>query len=396
MANLKQLLTGRRMSFPRNAVLLFLMEWVRGAFLISLLPTFAVDRWGISLTVIGTAVSVHYLTDNLVKGIAGLLLDRFSAKIVLHVGFVIALAGIVLLVAYHSPWILLIASGLLGLGFSPVWIVCLSQISEEKRAEQMGMLYVFWLAGLGLGPLVVNFMLDYGYHASSLLFAVMFVGGWLLVGKGREPVRTVALNNVPIRKQLEQLWDRLKQSKALLPGMVLQTMAAGMLVPFLTTFAVDRLGLSHSQFSLVILTGGSFAVASLVPMGKWYDRTNSKWFLASGFGIFSLALFGLLFARSFLSVEVAAIMMGVSYAGLLPAWNALMAQHIPKESQGTGWGIFSTVEGMGIVVGPLIGSWLTGIGSIALPFAASAALFGAIGLYYCFFRMDPLCLIEER
>ncbi|RKP58180.1 MFS transporter [Cohnella endophytica] len=391
----KRLRENIQLPFLRNALMLFFMEWVRGAFLISLLPSFAADRWGLSLALIGTAVSVHYLTDNLVKSFVGFMLDRYPARFVLHSGFALALIGIGMTLFIHVPWVLLVSSGLLGIGFSPIWLVSLSQVKEEKRAEQMGLLYVFWLAGLGLGPLTINLFLDYGYRAAFTLLISMFVAGWLLVGRGHGRISSLSMTSVPIRKQLVQLWDRLKKSRVLVPGMVLQTMAAGMLIPFLSTFAVDRVGLSHAQFSLVILTGGGFAVASLVPLGKWFDRYNSKWFLVCGFGLFSVALFALLFVRSFFSIEGAAILMGVSYAGLLPAWNALMARYIPPESQGAGWGIFSTVEGMGIVVGPLIGSWLAASGNIALPFAVSAVLFGLISLYYCFLRSNPLCLIEE-
>jgi MFS family permease len=395
MVIIKRLFKVSIQNVPGNAMSLFFMEWVRGAFLISILPSLATDRWGLTLALVGTAVSIHYLTDNLVKGLVGLLLDRFPAKYVLHGGYVLALMGLCFILFIHLPWVLLLSSGLLGIGFAPVWLVCLSQIREDKRAEQMGKLYIFWLAGLGLGPLTINLFLDYGYRATLLMLAGMFIVGWLFVGKGNTSNRSVTSNNVPLRQQFEHLWVRIRQSGGLLPGMVLQTTAAGMLVPFISSFAVKQVGLSHGELSLVMLTGGAFAVGALIPFGKWYDRTHSHWFLIVGFGMISLSLLELLFVHSFRAMEVIVVILGVSYASLLPAWNALMAQYIPQHSQGTGWGIFSTVEGLGIVIGPLIGSGLTLGGNVAIPFAVSAVLFGLISLYYCFFRLNPICLSEE-
>ncbi|WP_342672474.1 hypothetical protein [Paenibacillus tianmuensis] len=35
-----------------------------------------------------------------------------------------------------------------------------------------------------------------------------------------------------------------------------------------------------------------------------------------------------------------------------------MADYVPKNQQGLGWGLFSSVEGIGVAIGPVIGGWL--------------------------------------
>jgi len=378
----RRLVLEGRAGFLQAVLALFCVEWVRGAFLVSFLPAHAADRWGLSAAVVGAAVSAHYLTDNLTKSFAGLLLDRYPAAIVLHAGHALAAGGLALLLLVPAPWTALAASAMMGAGFSPIWLVCLGGIRQENRAEEMGFLYVFWLAGLGLGPVSVNFMLDLGDRPAWALIACMLAAGWLLSGMADGPSASPAAVRMPVRAQLRMLWDRIRRAGILIPGMLLQTTAAGMIVPFLSVFAVNRLALSHVQFSALLMTGGAFAVLTLVPMGKWFDRIGGKWFLVAGFGVFTLALIGLTHVRSFLPAAGAAVLMGVSYAALLPAWNALMAKYIPHESQGAGWGVFSSVEGLGVIVGPLVGSWLAGDGNVAVPFWAGALMFGLMTVFY--------------
>jgi MFS family permease len=384
---------GKSGTFNRLAVLLFLIEWVRGAFLIAFLPSYAVTRLGFNLSVIGVAVSVHYLMDTIFKGFAGYLLDRYSARLILNGGFILATMGIGLMMFTHVEWVLLVASGLLGIGFSPIWLVCLSQVKEENRASQMGLLYVYWLAGLGLGPVVLNFIMDLGDNAAMFLVIGVFVLGWLVIGKADISVSKASIRNVPIRLQCMRMWSKMKKAGFLVPGMLLQTTAAGMLVPFLTVYAVNHLGLSRSELSIVMMIGGAFAVLAMIPMGKLYDSFGGKWFLVIGFAVFGGALYRLTYTRTWMEAMVLASLMGLAYAVLLPSWNALLARYVPEDAQGTGWGIFSSLEGAGVVVGPLLGSWLASRGDISLPFWTSAALFGLISLVYLF---TPSFKFERR
>jgi MFS family permease len=370
--------------FTRLAVLLFLMEWVRGAFLIAFLPSYAVTRLGFDISLIGLAVSVHYLTDTAIKGFVGYLLDRYSSRLILHAGFVLAMAGIGLMMMTHVGWVLLAAAALLGIGFSPIWLVCLSQVKEENRATRMGTLYVYWLAGLGLGPVLLNFVLDFGDKTAMLVLIGVFALGWLVIGNTDIPISAKPLPNVPVRQQFRIMWKGMKRAGFLLPGMILQTTAGGMLVPFLSVFGTEKLGLSHSEFSVVLMAGGMFAVVFMIPMGKLFDAFGGKSFLVIGFGTFAAALFGLSYVDTFVQALGLAVLMGCSYAVLLPAWNALMARFVPQDSQATGWGIFTSVEGAGVVVGPLIGSWLASSGNISMPFYTSAALLSMISLFYLF------------
>ncbi|WP_442604168.1 MFS transporter [Paenibacillus sp. KN14-4R] len=371
-----------RAEFILLALLLFIIEFVRGAFLVSFLPVYGVKELGFSLTIIGVAVSVHYVVDTAVKLFAGFFLDRFSMKLVVIVGLIISLAGLVLLSNPSKEWILVLASALFGVGITPLWLVCLTRVTEENRAQQMGALYTVWLIGLGSGPVVINLFIDRGFVLTYWILVGLwgvctFLSLWMPKLEG-----ATLPKSLPMRKQVELLWQRLRTMKLMLPGMILQTAAAGMLVPILPNFASHVLGLSYTQYSYLLTAGGAMTVLLLVPMGKLSDRLGKKWFLVLGFGGFSIGLMCLTFSGSLITSILLAGFIGLSYSAVLPSWNALLAHHVPKEQQGMGWGLFSSIEGIGVIIGPIIGGWIAQHFSDTLTIVVSSLLLGGIAIFY--------------
>lgn len=371
------------------AIILFLVEFVRGAALVSFIPIYGKEILLINVAIIGVAITAHYLTDTGLKMIIGYLLDRFSVRFIVHTGLLISLVGIYMFQYATSHGIFILASALYGVGISPIWIVCLTKVTEEKRATQMGFLYTIWLVGMGSGPVVCNVILDYNPPVTYWGLVVLSLLAWIL-SLFISNARASKVQTLPFREQLKILADRMRQMRPLLPGMILQTTGASMLVPILPTFAQESLSLSNTQYSIMLLLGGACTVIGLIPMGKLSDAFGKKWFLVIGFGVFAFALYSISQAPSLPFCLLWAIILGISYAAVLPAWNALLAQYVPPTQQGLGWGIFSTVEGIGVMVGPVLGGYLANLYSAQTVVFISAILFGLIGLFYILFPFRTL------
>ncbi|WP_080833050.1 MFS transporter [Cohnella massiliensis] len=359
-------------------VILFLTEFIRGAALISFLPIFGKNSLGLNLDVIGIAITAHYLTDTVVKLAMGYLLNRWSVKLVVGGGVIATLAGMLLIGYAEWPWLFIAASGLLGIGISPIWIVCLTHVRENRRGTQMGILYTVWLVGLGSGPVVSNLLLEIGYALTFwVMVGVAFAScllSLLIPGSSH-----AELNVVPFSRQLAQLGVRLREMKLLIPGMVLQTLAAGMLVPILPSFAEDHLGMSPTHYSILLFAGGAFTAVGLIPMGRLADRFGKQWFLIAGFCVFGIALFALMLGPPLALSFAFAAVLGIAYSAILPAWNALLAAYVPKDQRGLGWGVLSTVEGLGGMIGPSLGGLAAA--SFGEPFVVGSA--GAIFIVIC-------------
>lgn len=367
------------------AIILFFVEFVRGAALISFIPIYGKNTLHINLAIIGTAITAHYLTDTILKMGIGYLLDRFS-RLIINAGLLISFTGIGLFYYGSSDWLFIAAAALYGVGISPVWIVCLTKVKEENRAAQMGFLYMIWLVGMGAGPVVLNLIVDkHPQTAYLLLFALSGIA-WALsffIRGGRQQLP--GATPVPFKQQWDALLVKVKAMKPLLPGMILQTLGASMLVPILPTFAAEALSFSSQQYSVLLVLGGGFTVLGLVPMGKWSDRVGRKPFLIIGFGIFGLALASLSLYPSVIFAYGLAVLLGISYSAVLPAWNALLALYVPPGNKGLGWSLLSTVEGIGVLLGPVIGGVIASASSAGTVIWISAGLFAAISIIYLLF-----------
>lgn len=369
------------LDFLYLAVVLFFMELVRGAFLIAFLPIFAVKELGFSLSVVGLAVTTHYIADTFVKIYIGFLIDRISAKWVVVIGLALSCLALSFLPQASHPAVLVLITVLYGIGISPVWIICYSRVDDANRATQMGMLYAFWLAGAGLGPVSMNLFIDQGFKIPY--YSLITISVLVLILSFRIPGQTTAfVKQAPFREQFGQLWQGLSKIKWLLPGMIFQTMAIGMLIPILPTFITGQLGLTYREYSYVLITGGLCAVLALVPMGKWSDTKGKKLFLVTGFGLFSITLLALTKSQNLYSTMLFAGILGLSYAAILPAWNALLAQNIPTEQKGMSWGAFTSVEGIGVMIGPVLGGLIADRMNVTITVVSSAIIFIAIAIFY--------------
>ncbi|WP_337912877.1 MFS transporter [Cohnella zeiphila] len=366
------------------AVTLYFVEFVRGAALISFLPIYGKNELGLSLGVIGAAITANALADTAVKLAIGYLLHRFSVRTLVCGGLAFSLAGIVLVGLADRPWLFIVSSAVYGIGISPIWIVCLTKVRERSRATQMGVLYTIWLVGLGSGPVVTNFVLERSPVVAYAIMVAVSGAAWLMsLFIPRDSRAEMAY--VPFRRQLSMLADRLRTMNLLLPGMVLQTLAAGMLMPILPSFATDHLGLSGPQYSLLLFIGGGFTAAGLIPMGKLSDSFGKKWFLIAGFCLFGLSLFFLTRLPPLGLALFWAFVLGIAYAAVLPAWNALLAAYVPPGQSGLGWGVFSTVEGIGGLLGPVIGGLLASDFGEPAVVGLTGAIFIVISLFYLLF-----------
>lgn len=375
--------------FTQIAMLLFFIEFVRGGFLIAFLPVFAVKELGFSLSIVGIAVTAHYVADTTLKGYIGYLLDRFSAKWIVSLGLIISFLALFSVPYIHHAWALIAVSALYGIGVSPVWIVSFSRVKEGNRATQMGMLYSFWLAGAGLGPVAINFILDQSYRSPLWLMLGFWLIAWIL-SLGISDIKSPSVGVVPFKKQYRLLWQRLKEMKPLLPGMILQTMSASMLIPILPSFATNQLGLTYSEYSYVLIAGGACAIGSLIPMGRWSDSHGKKGFLVIGFGMLALGLYLLPLSTSLMTSVILAAVLGISYAAVLPAWNALLSSQVPASQQGLGWGIFASIEGIGVMIGPVLGGWMADLYNENITVLFSASALGVIAIFYLFFPIHRL------
>ncbi|HZG56669.1 MFS transporter [Paenibacillus sp.] len=382
-------------SFVGNAFvwkLLFLMfsvEFVKGALLVSLLPIYANRTLGLSAYVLGWAFALQYVGDNVFRIPVGRAIDRFGYRLPMTVGLCASAAGVAALAWMQSGFGLLAGCFLLGAGTSPLWPCVVAGATdaagEEASGAALSNVYLASFLGTGCGPLVANALSGEG--SMRLSFSICLALSAVAAGVGGSlPARGISGRREsrpgPDREGALRALRDVPHGTVLFPAMFLQTLALGLLTPVVTLYAREELGLKASEFSLLLATGGGAALALLPIVGRLSDRRGTRPFLMAGIPLTAAATAFFAFAAPGWHLYAAVAAVAVGYALLIPSWNAFLAHAIPKARRGAAWGAFLAIEGSGFVAGPIASGWLWERVSRQAPFLASAAaLLGMLGLY---------------
>lgn len=381
--------------------MMFVVEFVKGALLLTILPVYMKAVLGASTYVVGWTLAAQYIGDNALRTPVGWIIDKIGYRACMLSGVLLTFLSVVLVATTsHYAWTI-IACTLLGIGTAPLWPCVITGTTEvagdEAKGTIMSVVHMAWLSGVGLGPVAINFFIqntNYGPAFRLLLgcmIAVVLVA--LLLPKHRkaggnsEEGRQAAANRrfasaAPLLQRaaayLSEVRGSMSVSPILFPAMFLQTFALGILTPILTLYARQELALTPRQYSLFLIAGGAVTVLFLIPVGKLVDRIGTKWFLTFGFALASVTLIAFTYTRSLAVLYVYVALIGIGYALIIPAWNALIAAAIPKEKRGAVWGFFLTIEGLGTIVGPIVSGKLWDVYGPHVPFMTSGGVLAVL------------------
>lgn len=403
-------------------LIMFIVEFVKGAILVSILPVYMSTVLGISTFIIGWTLSFQYLGDNLFRSPIGWLVDKLGYRPVMLGGVILTFLSVIIMVAFsHYSWIIL-ACTLLGIGTSPLWPCVITgateSVGEQANGTTMSIIYMSWLSGVGLGPVVINFFIGETYTpAFRLLIVLMLVCIVMALflptrlhkeadlknrmdelkrGRAmRQPRdRLLVRQYRKIRQYLHEASSSLHVSWAFYPALFAQTFALGLLTPVLTLYARTVINLTPAQYSMFLVAGGAITVVFLIPVGKLVDRFGTRWFINIGLLLSSFTLLTFTFVSSVYVVLILVALLGIGYAFIIPSWNALIASVIPKEKRGAIWGFFLTIEGSGNVIGPIIsGKLWDSIGHQA-PFIVSGFVLAALFILQLFISVNRKGMVK--
>lgn len=426
MNKLKQFWLNQKPFFTPFVVLLllimFIVEFVKGAILVSILPIYMKSVLGISTFIIGWTMALQYLGDNLFRSPVGWLIDKVGYRAVMLTGVLLTFASVVIMVTFsHTFWII-VACTLLGIGTSPLWPCVITgateSVGEKATGTTMSIIYLSWLSGVGLGPVVINFFIGETYTVAFrllvLLTAACVVVTFFLPSRRRDEanMKTVLheLKDKRARQQpQESIWSRqagkirqymgevsrsLNVSWAFYPALFAQTFALGLLTPVLTLYARTVLNLTPSQYSMFLIAGGAITVLFLIPVGKLVDRWGTRWFINIGLLLSSFTLLTFTFVSSIYVVLALVTLLGIGYALIIPSWNALIASVIPKEKRGAIWGFFLTIEGSGNVIGPIVSGKLWDSFGHQAPFVTSGLVLAALFVLQLFIFVNRKVMVR--
>jgi len=375
-----------------SLLILGLCEFVRGALLFFILPIYIRGALGLAPSVVGYALAAHYTVDTSLRGPSGWLTDRFGQRNVLFIALGFGWLGLWFVVRGHGPVPIIIGCALLGIGMATVWPAVIARITQglnrDSHATAMGGVFAAWLVGAGSGMVTMAWLLGNNVRNgfASLLIVWVIAGILSLFAMSKLKIHRQGSNRLAIKSVVGEA----KSLRLLFPGMFVQTFAMGLLLPVFVLYARYELGLSGQTYSYLLVLGGSATVLLQIPLGRLIDRLGYKLFLIPGLCLAALTIVALIHLHKLPHVAIAIVLIGVAYALILPSWNSVIANSVSERRRAAMWGVFMTIEGLGMALGPFLGGQLWTWFAPSTPFYLAAATLLANMVFYAFAPLQNL------
>jgi MFS family permease len=356
-----------------------LMQDAASELLYPLMPILLTTVLGAPAAVVGVVEGIAEGVAAATKVVAGRVSDRFRRKPIVALGYGLAAVGKVF-VAAAGVWQVVLAGRAVdrlgkGIRGAPRDALLVQDIPLEARGRAFGFHRAADTAGAVIGPLLAlggYELLDHRLRPLLWVAVVPAVLSVLLVALIRErpaPPRPVAAprSTVPLGSAYWRvvivlgLFSLVSFPDALL---LLRLHDIG--------FGVVEVILAYVGYNLVY-------TALSYPAGVVADRFTPRTVVAIGLLVFAVAYFGLGVTEDHLAAWLLIAGYG-AYTGLTDGvGKAWVSRLLPRESQGTGQGVFQGVLGGGVLVAGLWAGFAWG-GDGHVPLMVSGVVAGVIGL----------------
>ncbi len=383
------------MSWRRNLWMLSFAVMLSGAsytMVIPFLPLYLLAI-GVSQTEVnlwsGLIFSVTFLVGGLMAPYWGRCADRTGKRrMIMRAGF--SLAVVYFLGAFvRNPVDLLIVRILQGFanGFVPASMaIVASSTPKDKMGFSLGFMQTALLIGGILGPLMggslshfFGMRLSFVIAAGIIFLGTIGVGLFVTESENTDPT----CEEGSIIDDLKMAFTNRKLVEMLLLLFGVQ-MISMMLQPLITLYVAQLQG----KMEGVVLTAGivySLAgIAGAMAAPTWGKFGQQKGFIKMliiafiGAGVFNLGQF---FVSTVYQFSILQFLFGLFIVGVYPAINTIAVNSTEQAFQGRIFGLTTTANQLGSMVGPLVGgvisSWL-GIGPVYLFTGSSLILIGII------------------
>lgn len=353
----------------------------RGAsesFAVFLLPLGDEFGWGRSeLTSIYTALMISFA---IASPLAGLLFDRFGARVVYGLGIALLALGYGLAGQLSVLWQFYLCIGVIGgIGAAFVGLVPASAIIGRWFRDRLTTAMGFTSAGLGFGGLIVapsaQIIIDasgwrFGYFALSMVFLavlpVVLLLPWRRIEAGPGGNRAAPTRLRPAAPSFQQLRSTVRAAAKV------RTFWALILVYVLTGFAVYTIVLQSVAFLVdfgfnPIEAAGAFGITGMmtcvgmIVTGYAADRFGNLITATTSYAVTAFGVFCLMMVQYWPSwVMVAGYILGVG--GTLgvrsPIIQAIAARRFAGPGFGVVFGAISIGQGIGAGGGALVAGYL--------------------------------------
>src|SRR5262245_36649704 len=328
--------------------------------LASLYPIFKAN-YALDFVQIGLLTLTFQATASLLQPVIGTVTDQRPLPFSLPIGMGSTFFGLIFLGTASSFWVLLLASGLIGLGsavFHPEASRVARLASGGRHGLAQSLFQVGGNVGTAIGPLLAAFVvLPLGQHnvawlsliAMSSAVLLSWVGRWYATHNRQSIGRPSVSRALPLPNRTVVFTLAILVLLTLTKNIYLASIAS-----YFTFYVMDRfsMGMQESQLMLFLFLGAS-ALGTLIggPIGVRFGARFVIWF--SILGVIPLAL--LLPYADLFWTGVLSVLIGLTFASAFPAIVVFAQQLIPGRVGMVGGLFFGLAFGAGGLGAALLG-----------------------------------------
>ena len=361
------------------------------------LPVYLVQDLHLSGLALGAASATFLLSETMLKFPMGRWSDRVGRKPFVVLGPLCVLLNPALFISLPARlWYLIFPIRVAdGVGAAALWPPLFAAVGDmvrdRSRAAAMSVMNTVYVAAVGgamvIGSLSAHFT---GSHHSAFFLA----SGFLLVsavtaylGFPRAPIP--AAEEAPVRDANGEIVtdpaEKRVDGRLLVMVLVISVvMSAGVLIlsNFLVLYLKIDLAFTDLQIAYLIAVLAAAVLGLGLPLGHAADRWGTRNAVRLSLAISGLAMWLIPSCRGMATLIPVAVVLVLGHILGTPSWLAVVSQLAPAKNRGGVMGLVATGEGVGAVIGPLLGGWLWDVhhpwifyGSALLLSAAAALAF---------------------
>lgn len=360
------------------------------AVILPLLPIYLTEQLDASVKLVGVVVATFALTETFFKAAWGGVADRWGRKPIMVAGLTLSATVPVVMAVLRAPALFVPLRLVDGMGSAALWPSAAAAVADvttaDRRASSMAMLNMAFLSGLAVGPALGLFVAGFtgdvraGFFLASGLLALAAVVAATAFPTGHHPASGIPAG-AEFRAGVRAAYlDAIRVSFRASPVLFslyliafVQMFGIGLLVPIAPIYAIQVVGLSKEAIGVLFLAMTVSVALATLPAGRLADRLGRPSLIIAGMAIGAAGMWIIPLSRHLAWLVAAGGLLGASYALVIPAWLALVTELAPPGRLGLAVGASETVQGLGLVFGPLLGGLLWDALGPQAPFAASAA-----------------------
>ena len=296
----------------------------------------------------------------------GALGDRIGRRPLLVAGPIASCVAAILIANVRYPGTIVALRVLDGLGAAAIWPTAFAlvgdTVEERNRSTAMSVLNVTYMLGIALGPLLGGVIADatpegsqkYVFYAVGGLFILTMLVALAVIPK-RETPHHEAASEDSLQFHLSYLLYTLRAIPHMLVMVFFAFCAIGILIPISKLYAMDVLGLTQTQYGVMLLPVAAVLAVFSIPLGRIGDKWGKVESVRLGMTFTCLAMWLLALVGTKLMLILAGSLLGIGFLMAMPAWMALVTSLSSSANRGKVLGGVGMAQGLGAILGVKMG-----------------------------------------